>query len=113
MISYGELLHDEADIRSDDEEEIELVHREYGVKRLFIEKFFSSPLVIRISLMKQGEIQNEKALEEYAFAKKVATIGLSLMSLEKTPLTVNAFEVSNVYGDLQDIAEQFKGYYKQ
>jgi hypothetical protein len=35
------------------------------------------------------------------------------MSLEKMPLNINAFEISHVYGDLTDIAEQFKGYYKQ
>lgn len=103
----------DADNQSDDEEEIELVNREYGVKRIFIESFFSSPMAIRVSLTKHGQIEDEKALEEIAFVKKIANIGLSVMSLENTPLTVNAFEVENVYGDLADISERFKLYYKQ
>lgn len=87
----------------EDDEEIELVKREYGVKRIYIEKFFSSPFAVRISLMKQGQIENEQQLEEIAFVKKVANIGLSIISLEKTPIYLNAFEISNVYGDMVDI----------
>jgi len=39
---------------NDSEEEIELVKQEYGVKRIYIERFWSSPIAIRVSLMKQG-----------------------------------------------------------
>lgn len=62
--------------------------------------------------MKHSQIENDKATEEIAFAKKIANIGLSIMALENMPLTVNAFEISNVYGDLDDIVEHFRGYYK-
>mmetsp|Transcript_2664 Transcript_2664/g.3681 ORF Transcript_2664/g.3681 Transcript_2664/m.3681 type:complete len:152 (+) Transcript_2664:2677-3132(+) len=62
--------------------------------------------------MKQGQIENEKALEEIAFVKKVANIGLSIISLDKTPIYLNAFEICNVYGDMADITSQFKDYYK-
>ena len=82
------------------------------MKRIYIEKFFSSPFAVRISLMKQGQIENEQQLEEIAFVKKVANIGLSIISLEKTPIYLNAFEISNVYGDMVDITSQFKDYYK-
>ena len=34
------------------------------------------------------------------------------MSLENTPIYVNAFEINNMYGDMADIADQFKIYYK-
>ena len=40
--------------QDDSEEEIEFVKREYGIKRIYIEQFFSSPIAIRVSLMKQG-----------------------------------------------------------
>lgn len=63
--------------------------------------------------MKQGEIENDKANDEIAFVKKIANIGLSIMSLEQMPVNINGFEISNVYGDLTDVVEQFKGYYKQ
>ena len=62
--------------------------------------------------MKQGEIENNQATEELAFVKKIANIGLSIMSLEQVPITIKAFEISYVYGDLADIKDLFKGYYK-
>ena len=34
------------------------------------------------------------------------------MSLEHVPLTIKAFEINHVYGDLSDIVETFKNYYK-
>lgn len=40
--------------KSDEEEEIEVVKQESGIKRVYIDKFFSSPFVIRVSLMKHG-----------------------------------------------------------
>lgn len=43
--------------------------------------------------MKQGQIENDKTTEEIAFVKKIANIGLSIMSLEQMPLTINAFEI--------------------
>ena len=55
--------------------------------------------------MKQGQIENEKALEEIAFLKQLANIGLSVMSLEKTPIYVNAFEIANMYSDVADIKD--------
>ena len=122
---------------------------ETAIKRVYIESFFSSPFALRISLMKQGQIENEESgsatptsnansnasstaasntaasgstvstatntvqrTEQIAFVKKIASIGLSIMSLEAVPIRVNAFEISCVYGDLPDIVDQFKGYYK-
>ena len=55
--------------------------------------------------MKQGEIENDKANDEIAFVKKIANIGLSIMSLEQMPVNINGFEISNVYGDLTDVVE--------
>ena len=55
--------------------------------------------------MKQGQIENDKGTSEIAFIKKVANIGLSIMSLEHVPLSIKAFEINHVYGDLTDIMD--------
>lgn len=95
------------DDKSDDAlDEMEFVKQESGIKRVYIEKFFGSPLAFRISLIKLGQIEDKRVnTEQIAFVKKIANIGLSVFSLDDVPLKVNAFEISNVYGDLADIAE--------
>ena len=47
-------MFDHEDDKSDEEEEIEVVKQESGIKRIYLDKFFSSPFDIRLSLMKQG-----------------------------------------------------------
>ena len=100
------ICEDDDDKSDDALDEMEVVKQESGIKRVYIEKFFGSPLAFRISLIKLGQIDDRKVnTEQIAFIKKIANIGLSVFSLDDVPLKVNAFEVSNVYGDLADIAE--------
>jgi vacuolar protein sorting-associated protein 13A/C len=83
-----------------------------SLKKVYIERFHCSPLLMRISLVKHGKFE-QSAMTDGAFYKTITNLGLSITSLENAPLRVNAFEIQQVYGDKSEITEQFKGYYKQ
>jgi len=102
---------------SEDEEDVKyqrkVLKKSIGsLRRVYIEKFHGTPISLRISLLKQGAIMDNKS-EDAAFFKTITSLGLSITSLENAPFMINAFVISNVYGDKSEILEQFKGHYKQ
>ena len=43
--------------------------------------------------------------DDAAFFKTITSLGLSITSLENAPFMINAFVISNVYGDKAEIIE--------
>ena len=83
-----------------------------SIRRVYIREYRGSPLAFRISLIKQGNFE-EESLDDLAFYKSLSSLGLSVTTFDNAPLNINALELNYVFGDQNEVFDQFKGYYKQ
>ena len=55
----------------------------------------------------------EQKDNELALFKSVSSLGLTITTFENAPLNINALGITNVFGDMSEVLDHFKGYYKQ
>jgi len=74
------------------------VKQNNAIQRVYIKEYRGSPLAVEVSLMKQGQF-TEQEVDELSFFKTVSSLGLTLSTFEDAPITLNALETRNVFGD--------------
>jgi len=84
-----------------------------AIRRMYIKRYRGTPLDLRITLIKHLETQSTEDNDKFAFFKTIGSLGLTMTSFENAPVKINALEVSNVFGDKNEVISLFKGYYKQ
>ena len=113
--SRGEGLQGDDETPEDISDEDKIMIKKAGagaIRRLYIREYRGSPLAFKISLIKQGNMEEQKD-NDLALFKSVSSLGLTITTFENAPLNINALEITNVFGDMSEVLDQFKGYYKQ
>ena len=75
-----------------------------AIRRLYIREYRGSPLAFKISLIKQGNMDDQKD-NDLALFKSVSALGLTITSFENAPMSINALEITNVFGDMSEVLD--------
>jgi len=77
------------------------------VQRVYIKFYKGGSFNILISLF----VPNKK-IDQQGFLGSAASLGLTLTAFEEAPLSLNALEINNVFGDKNDVVNLFQGHYR-
>ena len=75
-----------------------------GIERIYIKEYRGSPLALNISLLKHGKFSDE-TMDQNSFFKLVSSLGLTITSYKKAPISLNTLEINNLFGDKDEVQD--------